>query len=243
MSAHKGFVLPPVGRLAGVRGWGQTMTSDAVPRWARALTLPSVLFISALAGHTAAGGATPAAPVLVLLFVLTVAVLVPLVGTLVSPARIVALLIGGEGLLHIALELLGRSTVMSAMDDPAAMSSAASCHLMMQPTSTAPFGSVMSLMSDRHVLMLLTHVTAAAVVGMWLAAGERVFWSVLRLAARPVVEAWHTVVAVLRDAVSTKLISRPRFQLCWDLRRTVCGLLWAAGVVSRRGPPVLCCIP
>jgi hypothetical protein len=242
MSAHKGLVVQLVGRLAGVGGWGQTMTSDAVPRWMRALTLPSVLFISALAGHTAAGGVTPAPPVLVLLFVLTVAVLVPLVGTLVSPARIVALLIGGEALLHAALELLGRSAVMSAMDDPAAMSSATSCHLMMQPTSTAPFGSVMSLMSDGHVIMLLAHVTAAAVVGMWLAAGERVFWSVLRLAARPVTEAWHTVVAVLRGAVGTILISHPRLQLCWDLRRTVCGLLWAAGAVCRRGPPALCCV-
>ena len=106
------------------------MTSDAVPRWARALTLPSVLFISALAGHAAAGGVTPAPPVLVFLFVITVAVLGPLVGALISPARIVALLIVGEGLLHIALELLGRSTVMTAMNNPAAMSSPTGCHLI-----------------------------------------------------------------------------------------------------------------
>jgi hypothetical protein len=218
------------------------MTSDAVPRWVRALTLPSVLFISALAGHTAAGGVTPAAPVLVFLFVLTVAMLVPLVGAFISPARIVALLIGGGALLHAALELLGRSTVMSAMSDPPAMSSPTSCHLMMQPTSAAPYGSVMSLMRDGHVIMLLAHLAAAAAVGVWLAAGERVFWNVLRLAARPVVEAWQTVVAVLRGAVGTMLIGHPRPQLCWDRRRRVCGLLWAAGAVSRRGPPALCCV-
>jgi hypothetical protein len=218
------------------------MTSDAVPRWARALTLPSVLFISALAGHAAAGGVTPAPPVLVFLFVITVAVLGPLVGALISPARIVALLIVGEGLLHIALELLGRSTVMTAMNNPAAMSSPTGCHLMMQPISAAPYGSGMSLMSGGHLIMLLAHIAAAVAVGMWLAAGERVLWNVLRLAARPVIGAWQTVVAVVRGAVGTMIISRPRFQLCWDLRRTVCGLLWAAGAVSRRGPPALCCV-
>ena len=218
------------------------MTNDAVPRWVRALTLPSVLFISALAGHTAAGGVTPTASVLVFLFVITVVVLVPLVGVVISPARIVALLIGGEALLHAALELLGRSTVMSAMNDPAAMASPTSCHLMMQPTSAAPYGSVMSLMGDGHVIMLLAHTAAAVVVGLWLAAGERVFWNVVRLAARPVVGAWLTVVAVVRGAVGTMIISQPRPQLCGDQRRTVGGLLWAAGAVSRRGPPVLCCV-
>jgi hypothetical protein len=218
------------------------MTSDVVPRWARASTLPSALFISALAGHTAAGGVTPPASLLVFLFVITVAVLVPLIGALISPARIVALLIGGEALLHAALELLGRSTVMSAMHDPAAMSSPTSCHLMLQPTSAAPHGSVTSLMSDGHVIMLLAHVAAAFVVGVWVAAGERVLWNVLRLAARPVVGAWRVVVGVARGAVDTKLISHPRLQLCWDLRRTVCALRWAAGAISRRGPPALCCV-
>jgi hypothetical protein len=218
------------------------MTSDAVPRWARALTFPSVLFLSALAGHTAAGGVTPAAPVLVFLFIITVAVLVPLVGALISPARIVALLIVGEGLLHIALELLGRSTVMTAMNDPAAMSSPTGCHLMMQPISTAPYGSGMSLMSGGHLIMLLAHIAAAVAVGMWLAAGERVLWDVVRLAARPVIGAWQVVVGVARGAVAIKLISHPQLQLCWDLRRTVCALRCAAGAISRRGPPALCCV-
>ncbi|HEY6688279.1 MAG TPA: hypothetical protein VI094_18960, partial [Propionibacteriaceae bacterium] len=167
------------------------MTSDTVPRWARALTLPSVLFISALAGHTAAGGVTPAAPVLVFLFVITVAVLVPMVGALISPARIVALLIVGEGLLHVALQLLAGSGAMSAMSgtatDPGAVLSPTSCHMMMQPISAAPHGSVMSLMSHGHLIMLLAHLAAAFVVGFWFAAGERVLWNVLRLAARPVV--------------------------------------------------------
>ena len=222
------------------------MTSDTVPRWVRALTLASVLFISALAGHTAAGGVMPAASVLVFLFVITLVAVAPLVGALLSPARIVALLIGGEAVLHAALEFLSRSTVMSAMGgtaaNPAAMLSPTSCHLMMQPTSAMPYGSGTSLLSDGHVIMLLAHMAAAVVAWMWLVAGERVFWNLLRLAARPVAGAWQAVVAVVRGAVGTILISHPRPQPCWDQRRTVCGLLWAAGAVCRRGPPALCCV-
>src|SRR6187200_322692 len=192
------------------------MTSDTVPRWVRALTLASVLFISALAGHTAAGGVMPAASVLVFLFVITLVAVAPLVGALLSPARIVALLIGGEAVLHAALEFLSRSTVMSAIGgtaaDPAAMLSPTSCHLMMQPTSAMPYGSGTSLLRDGHVIMLLAHMAAAVVAWMWLVAGERVFWNLLRLAARPVAGAWQAVVAVVRGAVGTILISHPRPQ-------------------------------
>ena len=41
------------------------MTSDAMLRGMRVLTLPSVLFATGLAGHTAGDGATPAGWVLV----------------------------------------------------------------------------------------------------------------------------------------------------------------------------------
>ena len=82
------------------------MTSDALLRRVRALTLPSVLFTSGLAGHAAAGGVTPAASVLIPLFVLTVVAVAPFVGAPISPLRSVALLAGGQGLLHAALQLL-----------------------------------------------------------------------------------------------------------------------------------------
>ena len=44
------------------------MTSGAVLRWVRALTLPTVLFTSALAGHAAGDGVTPAVSALIALF-------------------------------------------------------------------------------------------------------------------------------------------------------------------------------
>ena len=64
------------------------MTSDAVLRRVRALTLPSVLFTSGLAGHAAAGGVTPAASVLVPLFVLTVVAVAQFVGAPYQPGTV-----------------------------------------------------------------------------------------------------------------------------------------------------------
>ena len=92
------------------------MTSDAVPRQVRVLTLPSVLFASGLAGHVAADGVTPGTSVLISLFVLTVVMVAPFADA-TSPVRAVALLAGGQGLLHAALQLLGGTTVPT----PAAM--------------------------------------------------------------------------------------------------------------------------
>ena len=85
------------------------MTSDAVLRRVRVLTLPSVLFASGLAGHAAAHGAIPNPSVLVPLFVLTVAVVAPFAGARTSAAPAVAFLAGGQALLHAAFQLLGGS--------------------------------------------------------------------------------------------------------------------------------------
>ena len=92
-------------RLASVGG-ESAMTSDVVLRWVRALTLASVVFTSGLAGHAAGGGLIPAASVLVSLFVLTVVAVAPFARAPVRPAAAVALLVGGQGLLHAALQLL-----------------------------------------------------------------------------------------------------------------------------------------
>jgi hypothetical protein len=91
------------------------MTSDAVLRWVRALTLASVLFTSGLAGHVAAGGVTPAASALVPLFVLTVLAVAAFAMAPISPARAVVLMVGGQGLLHAALQLFGGPRVTATM--------------------------------------------------------------------------------------------------------------------------------
>ena len=153
------------------------MTSDAVLRGMRVLTLPSVLFTSGLAGHVAADGATPAGWALVALFVLTVVAVAPFAGTPLSPARVVALLVGGQGVLHTALQLLSgtavtaTTTICDAAPVWRPLSSPAGSHLMMHPAPRHRMVLSMSLMSGGHLVMLLAHL-AAAVVGRGVAGGR-----------------------------------------------------------------------
>jgi hypothetical protein len=202
-----------------------------------------VLFTSALAGHTAGGGATPAASALVPLFVLTVVAVAPFTWAAIRPVWAVALLLVGQGLLHAALQLLGGTavTTTTAMcgtgTGAAAVPAPTSCHLMTHSGAATAHGSAMSLMGGGHLVMLLAHLVAAVVVGVWLAAGERAFWTVLVLAARPVVDAWRAVKGVASGGVGAVAVSCPRLQLGWDPRCGVRGSVWAVGVVPRRGPP------
>jgi hypothetical protein len=218
------------------------MSSDALLRRVRALTLPSVLFTSALAGHAAAGGVAPAASVLVPLFVLTVVAVAQFVGVPISPARSMALLVGGQGLLHAALQLLGGSvTTATTLGDAAAgmatVSTSASSHLMMHQGAAASHGFVMSPMGDGHVVMLLAHLAAGLVVGAWLAAGERACWTLLALTARPVVDAWRTITAAARRRVGPVVVRCPQLAAGWGLPAAVSSSVWVTGVVPRRGPP------
>jgi hypothetical protein len=217
------------------------MTSSAARRGMRVLTLPSVLFITGLAGHVAGDGTTPAGWVLVALFVLTVVAVAPFVGAALSPARVVALLVGGQGVLHAVLQLLGGPAVtatstMYGGGTGGPVSSPSSSHLMMHSDAAASHSSVMSLMSGGHVVMLLAHLAAAVVVGVWLAAGERALWMLLALTARPLRDAWGTIAAVARG-VGAVVLGCPRLQSGWGLRRVVHGWTWTAGVISLRGPP------
>ena len=177
------------------------MTSEAVLRRMRALTLPSVLFTTGLAGHAAAGGVTPAASVLVPLFVLTVVAVAQFVGEPYQPGTVYGVAGWRAGIVARGVAAAQRdrrtttTTVGGAATGMATVSSSASSHLMMHQGVAASHGFVMSQMSGGHVVMLLAHLAAAVVVGLWLAAGERAFWTLLALTARPVVEAWQKVTA------------------------------------------------
>ena len=217
------------------------MTSDALLHGMRVLTLPSVLFATGLAGHIAGDGAIPAGYVLVALFGFTVVAVAPFVGSALSPARVMALLVGGQGVLHAALQLLGGSAVSATSTTccegtDGSASSPTSSHLMMHTDAAASHGVVMSPMSGGHVAMLLPHLAAAVVVWVWLAAGERALWMLLGLAALPLVAAWVTIVAAARDD-DVMVVGSPRLQAGWGLRGAVHGWMWSAGVISPRGPP------
>ncbi len=220
------------------------MTSDAALRWVRALVLALVLFSSGLAGHAAADGVIPDASVLIPLFGITVVAAAPFAGASIGLARAAALVVGGQGLLHAALQLLGgtagtaTTTPCGATTSLAALPSPAHAHLMAHHCATASHGGATPLMSGSHLVMLLAHLAAAVVVGAWLVAGERALWVVLALTARPLVDAWRTVTTTACGGVANVTTDCPRLQLGWDLPAAVRVSMWAAGVVTRRGPPV-----
>jgi hypothetical protein len=216
------------------------MASDAALRGMRALTLPFVLFATGLAGHAAAGGVTPDASLLVPMFLLTVLAVVPFAGAPISPAWSMPLLVGGQGVLHAALQLLSGagSTATTTMHGPSAgVSAPTSSHLITHhPHAAASHGDGMSLVGGGHLVMLLGHLAAAIAVALWLAAGERAVWMLLALTVRRAVDAWGTVTAAARG-FGAVVVSRPRVQTGWKPRWVVRRSVWVTGVVARRGPP------
>ena len=221
------------------------MGSDAVRCLVRALTLPCVLFASGLAGHIAGGGLIPTGPVLGALFVLTVVAVAPLVTAPLRPAATVALLIGGQGLLHAAFELLSSTAVPAptvmciASTDAMAAAPTTSCHVMMHGGAASP-DPAMPVLGGGHLVMVRGHIAAAIVVGLWLAAGERALWMLLALSTRPVVYVWRMVAVLAGGGLDAMADSRPRLLPDWGPLCAVGDMVWAVGAVSRRGPPSCC---
>jgi hypothetical protein len=217
------------------------MTGDTVLRRVRVLTLASLIFISGLAGHVAAGGPTPTRPALVLVFVLTVGVVTQFVGAPISPARVAALLVGGQGLLHAGLQLLGGSTLADTNHNCAAhVSATTGSHHMTHLAPAASHGWATSLVGGSQLVMLLGHVAAGCVVAMWLAAGERALVTLLAFTVRPVIDAWRSITALGHSVSGTADTRFPRSQPDWITRYSIRSSRWAATVVSRRGPPRCC---
>ena len=211
------------------------MTGDPVLRWIRVLTLASMLFLTGLAAHVAAGGPTPITQALLPLFVLTVFVVTQFVGAAINPARIVVLLLGGQGLLHAVLSSSHGST------DMAGMAATSSSHHMLHVGVAASHDGDMSLIGGAEVVMLLAHLAAVLVVGMWLAAGERALWRLLAFTVRPVVSTWRSVIDVACRVIGATRVRDPQPQPGCAPRYSIRSSVWAATVVSRRGPP-RCCI-
>jgi hypothetical protein len=218
-----------------------SMEGNSVLRWVRALTLASVMLAGGLTGHLAAGGVAPASSALLPVFVLLTAAIAPLLGEPASTPRVIALLAAGQGLLHVVLQLLGGTAIEIAghsMLMPAGPGDAVTAHLLAHGSTTTT-GGWMALLGGPHLGMLLAHAAAASVVGLWLAAGERAAWTVVAVAALPVVDAWIRLRELARaDAVAwavPRQVALPR----WSHEVAVRPSTWAGRGVSRRGPPRL----
>lgn len=204
-------------------------------RWARALTLASVMLSAGLSGHVAAGGvAPPAALVGPMLVILTLAS-APFLDVSPSTPRVVALVLGAQVILHVVLDLVGSTKAVAPGAGHPGMAHAMPAGL----PGGAP--GLLDSLWGAHLGMVATHAGAALVVALWLAAGERAAWTLVDVAALAAVRAWH-VARDARCAATVVLALTGRWpRSVRSTRAPVLRSVWAGrGGLSRRGPPRLC---
>ena len=217
-------------------------------RWLRAAVLTAVVVSFGTLAHVSADGRLPgwvgmATLVSLCLIVSSVALTAP-----AGALRVVALTVLGQTGVHVALTATAGhagDAQMSTARAPAAVEdtgrrtgSLHDFYLSSQPIpahaeSGDQFGHLVADLSS-HGPMMLAHLLAAALVGLWLAVGERALWALIALTAGALVLAvsWLAVV-VVRPAVPLRLI----LARVWRLPPARSAVI--ARSVVRRGPPVL----
>ena len=226
------------------------MDSEAsmVLRWLRAAALTAVVVSFGTVAHVSADGRLPGWVGMATLVSLCLIVSSVLLARAAGALRVVVLTVLGQAGIHIVLSATaGHSgdTHVSAVPAPAAVErggrrtgSLHDFYLSSQPVpSSAESGdSLGHLVADltSHGPMMLAHLLAAALVGLWLAVGEQALWALLALTAGVLVLAvsWLGVV-VVRPAVTSRLV----LARAWRLPPPRTAVI--ARSVVRRGPPVL----
>jgi hypothetical protein len=206
-------------------------TAGPLLRWVRALLLAAVGLSTGVMVHLSADGLLPGPWAMVLLWGLSTVGAAPFLGTPASTRRVVTLLVVWQTLIHGAL------TVLSGHrgDLPGARQAAGEhAHGVV----SSRLHHVIEDMSGPHAAMALGHVVAAALVGLWLAAGERALWRLLTLAAGPV----RLVLAAVRSVAAGVGWSGavPRITASQVASGAALLALWfLVRAVPRRGPPVV----
>jgi hypothetical protein len=236
------------------------LRAGPVLRWVRALMLAAVAFSAGLVAHISAHGLLPGTTALVVLFGCCTVATACFLGSPASTRRVVLLLMGGQTFIHTGLTALAGHAgdpVRSASPHPVAVPVSHAVDrtgslfdqyaAMTGPTAnggqlTVPFWMqhLIADMTGPHAAMAAAHLAAAAVVGLWLASGERAVWAVISLTSDTILAALSSLAMALRALwVSVRPLAPIRVQ----------GAGWAecpplmsrvlTGTVSRRGPPVV----
>lgn len=218
-------------------------------RWLRAAVLTAVVVSFGAVAHVSADGRLPGWVGMATLVSLTLIVSSVLLASAAGALRVIALTVLGQAGVHVMLTATaghaGDTHVSSTVQAPAAVESGGrrtgSLHdfyLSSQPApGTSESGdSLGHLVTDlaSHGPMMVAHLLAAALVGLWLAVGEQALWALLALTAGVLVLAvsWLSVVLV-RPAVPSRLV----LARAWRLPPPRTAVI--ARSVVRRGPPVL----
>lgn len=239
-------------------------------RWARALLLAGVALLTGVIAHVGAGGLLPGPGVLVALLAGCTAAAGCLLGRPASTLRIVALVMAGQTFIHGVMTALGGhrgdpplTDVATSSALPTEMAAAGGRRVGSlydqvygsAAQSGADAGAALSIpapvqhliadLTGANAVMALAHLAAAALVGLWLAVGERALWTVVTLlaeTARPVVAG--LLIAFARASAHVCLAreilahARRTGSERWPTRLRRTPDLLARSVV-RRGPPAL----
>jgi hypothetical protein len=228
-------------------------TATGALLWGRASLLAFVAFFAGVVGHVSADGLLPSPLLLILLLALGIPFCASQLTRPASMRRIVLMLMAGQTAVHVALSVTaghrgetrpattvarsgdlvlpteGGQRVGSLLDGYQATVG----HAGDQVQPALPVGSMFAELVA-HGPMMVAHLAAAAVVGIWLAVGERSLWALLALAATVVLRPLLVARAWLRLAVAP---SRPAPVV--DAPRALPSLVLLARCLSRRGPPAL----
>jgi hypothetical protein len=226
---------------------------DPCVLWARALAVGSIAFFLGVAGHVMADGLLPGPLFLAGLLAFSVLLGVPMLNRPAGRLRLVALLVGGQTFIHLVLSVTaGHAGDASPASTTGAGAGATGLRTL--PTvdghrvgslqdayqgmsghasATAPALPIGHLINDlsAHAPMMVVHLVAAALVGLWLARGEACLWTILALTGRRIVAAVLLVVPV--DGPTSLPATAA------DRVLAVARSLWLVRPDSRRGPPLL----
>ena len=224
-------------------------------RWPRALALAAVATATGVAAHGYADGLLPSVPVLVAILALCTAGVAALLGGPASTLRVVLLTVGGQTFIHAALTMTaghagdhrratpvriappapvdtgnGRRTG-SLLDQYTAAQPAADTELVLP----AGVRHLVADLTGAHAPMMVVHLVAAALVGLWLAVGEQALWALVALAAGAVVPRLGLLLAaVLARPGLPRTLPVAALRPPNPPRLTI-----LARCVVRRGPPAL----
>src|SRR4051794_20592235 len=195
------------------------MAGQWLLRWARALTLAAVMLAGGISGHVAAGGMAPPFALLGPMLVVATVGVAPYLDAPASSRRVVAVVLAGQGVLHVVLAVVGGSA--------AAQTAPMTMHSPMASGGSESATVAMMCLTDGHLYMLAAHVGAALLVILWLAAGERAAWTLIGVTTLAVVDGWLIVRSVRSCGWTVAVVSRrARPVSAWCSRRRTLRSVW-----------------
>ena len=212
-------------------------------RWMRAAVLAASGVLGGSLFHVAADGGLPGPPGLLAIWVVSTVAVAPLLGAELGPYRVVALLVAWQAGVHAILGVLadrgpGVQAVASTSTATTGGHHATHAALIEAPGA---MDVVLATMIG-HAPMALGHAAAAALAGLWLAAGERALGSLLALSHQRVcvpagarLRSWIWLPGDAPLPLRTRAVRETA-----DVPPARLPVRLLAGCLGRRGPPVFC---